>query len=73
MLRVANWAKMMTPRATIHVTSMELVTGNGPILKTVGALAGRPSGAASAACSEVSGNPAKTSHKNVILISRIGH
>ena len=52
---VAILAKIMTPRATIHVTSMELVIGKCPIRgtfgisNTVGALAGRPSSLASAA------------------------
>ena len=63
---------------------MELVTGNGPMLKTVGALGGNPSAAGSArgavaaapGASVCAGNgagvkPASTSNKIVILISRI--
>ena len=69
-VRVAIWAKTITPIATIHVTSIEFVTGNGPILNTVGAAGGSPSAEAGIA---VSDNPAITSHKNVILINRIGH
>jgi hypothetical protein len=40
---------------------------------TVGAFGDIPSGMASAARSGASDNPAKTSHKNVILSNRIGH
>ena len=49
MFRVARRANRMIPRATIHVTSMELVTGRGPTENTVVAAGGKPSGWASCA------------------------
>jgi len=49
MFRVASRANTMIPRATIHVTSIELVTGSGPMENTFVAAGGKPSGCATCA------------------------
>ena len=41
MFRVASWAKMISPSATIHVMTVELVNWSGPRLNT-GASGGNP-------------------------------
>ena len=56
---VAACAKIMRPAATIHVTSMELVTANLPIVNSFSAFSGRASCSVFAGSAALAGSGAK--------------
>src|ERR1700751_1960609 len=77
MLRVAKWAKMIRPRATIHVTTMELVMGNPRRRPTSTALWGRPCASGSAgecsAWADCAGKVVATSRRASAEHSRVAN